>query len=78
MASATSQPSEFVTLVSRDGHEFVINRSAAYVSSTLRRMLDPSSAFSEAQSGKAKLSDIRYVESEPFCSALPPFFARKC
>lgn len=40
MASPTS---EFVTLVSCDGFEFIIPRSAACVSGTIRRMLDPSS-----------------------------------
>lgn len=35
----------FVTLVSSDGFEFVIPRSAACVSGTIRRMLDPASTF---------------------------------
>ena len=37
------KPSEFVTLVSDDGFEFIISREAACVSGTIRRMLDPSS-----------------------------------
>jgi hypothetical protein len=42
MASPTS---EYVTLVSCDGFEFIIPRSAACVSGTIRRMLDPSSRW---------------------------------
>lgn len=43
--AAASAPSEFVTIVSNDGYEFVIRRSAAYVSGALRRMLNPNSTF---------------------------------
>ena len=42
---AQSPPSEFVTLVSDDGFEFIIPREAACVSGTIRRMLDPSSEY---------------------------------
>ena len=38
---ATSSP--FVTLISSDGFEFHVRRSAACVSATIRRMLDPQS-----------------------------------
>lgn len=37
---AVATPSPFVTLVSADGFEFHIRRSAACVSATIRRMLD--------------------------------------
>lgn len=40
-AATTSSP--FVTLVSADGFEFHVRRSAACVSATIRRMLDPQS-----------------------------------
>lgn len=40
---ANSQPDDFVTLVSSDGFEFVIPRSTACVSGTIRRMLDSGS-----------------------------------
>lgn len=36
-------PSEYVTLVSNDGFEFVVNRESAYVAGTIKRMLDPTS-----------------------------------
>lgn len=38
-----TSPSDFVTLISSDGFEFVLPRSTACVSGTIRRMLDPSS-----------------------------------
>ena len=45
---------EYVTLVSGDGFEFVIPRSTACVSGTIRRMLEPSSKSSSLISTKAK------------------------
>jgi hypothetical protein len=39
-----AQPSEFVTLVSSDGYEYIIRRKSAYVAGTIKRMLDPTSA----------------------------------
>lgn len=44
MASSATD-SEYVTLVSGDGFEFVLPRSTACVSGTIRRMLEPSSSF---------------------------------
>lgn len=37
------QPSEYVTLVSAEGQEFVVRRSAAMISGTIKRMIDPMS-----------------------------------
>ena len=42
-AAIDSTPSPFVTLISSNGQEFHIRRSAALVSGTIRRMLDPKS-----------------------------------
>jgi len=36
-------PSEYVTLVSNDGFEFVVGRESAYMAGTIKRMLDPTS-----------------------------------
>ncbi|KAJ5313365.1 uncharacterized protein N7443_000249 [Penicillium atrosanguineum] len=58
---ANNTTSDFVTLVSSDGFEFVISRSAACVSGTIRRMLDPASKFSEALTGRCNLETLRYV-----------------
>lgn len=41
--ASTASQSAYVTLVSSDGFEFHIRRSAACISGTIRRMLDPSS-----------------------------------
>jgi len=57
----STTPSEWVTLVSNDGFEFHIRRSAACVSGTLRRMLDTQSAFSEALSGICRLENMNGV-----------------
>jgi hypothetical protein len=40
-------PSPFVTLISSDGFEFHLRRSAACVSGTIRRMLDQQSAITD-------------------------------
>ena len=37
--------SEYVTLVSNDEFEFIVSRKTAYVSGTIRRMLDPNSTI---------------------------------
>jgi len=60
-------PSDFVTLVSGDGFEFVIPRSTACVSGTIRRMLDPASQFSEALTGRCVLENITGVVLEKVC-----------
>lgn len=44
-----SSAEEYVTLVSGDGFEFVIPRSTACVSGTIRRMLEPSSKSSSVR-----------------------------
>lgn len=41
-----STATQYVTLVSSDGFEFVIPREAACVSGALKRMLDPKSVLS--------------------------------
>ncbi|KAJ5256882.1 Elongin-C [Penicillium angulare] len=59
--------SEYVTLVSRDGFEFIIPRSAACVSGTIRAMLDPASRFSEALTGRCVLEELSGVILEKVC-----------
>lgn len=36
-----TEPSEFITLKSSDGYEFIVTRKSAYNSETIKRMLDP-------------------------------------
>lgn len=43
MSDSETPQFEYVTLVSGDGFEFIVPRSTACVSGTIRRMLDPSS-----------------------------------
>ncbi|KAI2881626.1 hypothetical protein CBS76997_9832 [Aspergillus niger] len=64
--SASNPPSqsEYVTLVSGDGFEFVIPRSTACVSGTIRRMLEPSSRFSESVTGRCVLENISGIVLE--------------
>ncbi|EXJ94229.1 transcription elongation factor B, polypeptide 1 [Capronia coronata CBS 617.96] len=57
-------PSPFVTLVSSDGFEFHVRRSAACVSATIRRMLDMQNNFSEAQTGICHLENISGIVLE--------------
>ncbi|OKL57455.1 hypothetical protein UA08_07221 [Talaromyces atroroseus] len=61
MANPSPATHDFVTLVSSDGFEFVIPRSTACVSGTIRRMLDSSSKFSEAITGRCVFEDIKFV-----------------
>lgn len=44
----SDEESEYVTLVSCDGFEFVVKRSAAVISDTIKRMLNPRSTCLEA------------------------------
>ncbi|KAJ6099407.1 hypothetical protein PENARI_c004G00444 [Penicillium arizonense] len=62
-----SSQSEYVTLVSCDGFEFILPRSTACVSGTIRRMLHPSSKFSEGISGRCVLDDMTGVVLEKVC-----------
>ncbi|CEJ58060.1 Putative Transcriptional elongation regulator Elc1/Elongin C [Penicillium brasilianum] len=64
---ADSAQSEFVTLVSYDGFEFIIPRNAACISGTIRRMLDPTSKFSESLSGRCVLENLTGVVLEKVC-----------
>lgn len=60
---------KYVTLVSRDGFEFVVLREATLVSPVIRSMLDPEQNFIESQSGRCVFHDIRYVQQR---RSLPP------
>ncbi|KAL2870666.1 elongin C [Aspergillus lucknowensis] len=67
MSSSESPQAEYVTLVSGDGFEFIIPRSTACVSGTIRRMLDTSSKFSEALSGRCVFENLSGVVLEKVC-----------
>ncbi|KAL4921438.1 BTB/POZ protein [Aspergillus aurantiobrunneus] len=70
MSSSEPTQYEYVTLVSGDGFEFIIPRSTACVSGTIRRMLDPSSKFSEALSGRCVFENLSGVVLEKVCEYL--------
>lgn len=38
-----SELSTYVTLISSDGFEFIVRRECAYISATIKKMLDPTS-----------------------------------
>ncbi|CAK7219425.1 elongin C [Sporothrix bragantina] len=50
--------SDYVTLVSAEGFEFVVMRAATDVSPVIKRMLDPKSQFAEAKSGRCTFPEI--------------------
>ncbi|KAA6406706.1 MAG: transcriptional elongation regulator Elc1 Elongin C [Lasallia pustulata] len=62
--------SDFVTLVSNDGFEFIVRRSSAYVAGTIKRMLDPTSNFAEAISGRCVFNNINGIVLEKVCEYL--------
>ncbi|OQE22655.1 hypothetical protein PENFLA_c012G08928 [Penicillium flavigenum] len=63
---APSTDSEFVTIVSNDGFEFIIPRSAACVSETFRLMLS-STNFPEGRTGRCVLEDYSGIVVEKIC-----------
>ncbi|KAF1814350.1 POZ domain-containing protein [Eremomyces bilateralis CBS 781.70] len=65
-----SEPTEYVTLVSYDGFEFKIRRSAAIISGAIRRMLDPQSNFAEARTNRCTLETIPGIVLEKVCEYL--------
>jgi transcription elongation factor B subunit 1 len=61
--------SKYVILISSDGYPFVISKSAAFVSGTLRGMLS-SDAFEEGLSNRVKLPNISAILLEKVCEYL--------
>ncbi|BCS20425.1 elongin C [Aspergillus puulaauensis] len=68
----SSEPTQhdYVTLVSGDGFEYIIPRNTACVSGTIRRMLDPSSKFAEALSGRCVFENLSGIVLEKVCEYL--------
>ncbi|ERF74369.1 hypothetical protein EPUS_02056 [Endocarpon pusillum Z07020] len=62
--SPMTTPSPFVTLISSDGFEFHVRRSAACVSGTIRRMLNTRSNFSESVTGVCHLENLNAMVLE--------------
>ncbi|TPX11862.1 uncharacterized protein E0L32_007360 [Thyridium curvatum] len=57
-------PGKFITLVSSDGFEYVVQRDATMVSPFIKSMLDPKSQFSEARTGRCVFEEISGVVLE--------------
>ncbi|KEZ41837.1 hypothetical protein SAPIO_CDS6643 [Scedosporium apiospermum] len=55
---AQNAPSEYITLVSSDGFEFVVLREAAMISTVIKSMIDPRSGFKEAITGVCRFQEI--------------------
>lgn len=66
--NSSASRSKYVTLVSSEGFEFVVLREAAHVSPTVKKMLDPTHGWTEAQTGRCVFEEIRYASL-----TLPPF-----
>jgi hypothetical protein len=60
--------SKYVTLVSSDGHEFVVLREATSISPTIKGMLRGS--FAEAKTGRCVFPEIQYVVDLSFASPM--------
>ncbi|KAF9212641.1 hypothetical protein BGZ59_006489 [Podila verticillata] len=58
---AQANESEYVTLESSDGFQFVIHREAAMLSGTVKNMLSSSGQFTETTEGIIHFRDIKYV-----------------
>ncbi|CAJ2511314.1 Uu.00g069390.m01.CDS01 [Anthostomella pinea] len=50
--------SKYITLVSKDGFEFVVLRQAAFISPAIKSMLDPRSQFQEAKTSRCIFGEI--------------------
>ncbi|KAH7414557.1 BTB/POZ protein [Phaeosphaeria sp. MPI-PUGE-AT-0046c] len=62
--------SRYVTLVSNDGYEFKILRSAACIAGTIKKALDPLSGFRETTQNLVVLPTINGVVLEKVCEYL--------
>ncbi|KAK3822704.1 MAG: BTB/POZ protein [Benniella sp.] len=67
MATSTSTESEYVTLESSDGFQFIIHREAAMLSGTIRNMLSSGGQFTESTEGVIHFRDIKAVILENVC-----------
>ncbi|KAF9571845.1 Transcription elongation factor B (SIII), polypeptide 1 (15kDa, elongin C), partial [Lunasporangiospora selenospora] len=68
MASAQTGESEYVTLESSDGFQFIIHREAAMLSGTIRNMLSSAGQFTESIEGVIQFRDIKALILEKVCA----------
>ncbi|CAI6243514.1 unnamed protein product [Periconia digitata] len=67
---ADQTPTDYITLISNDGFEFKVLRSAACIATTLRKALDPQSGFRETTENRVELPTINGVILEKVCEYL--------
>ncbi|CAA9958416.1 hypothetical protein PTNB73_00573 [Pyrenophora teres f. teres] len=67
---ADNNTTEYVTLVSNDGYEFKLLRSAACIAGTIKKALDPMSGFRENTQNRVDLPTINGVVLEKVCEYL--------
>jgi transcription elongation factor B subunit 1 len=65
-----NKTTEYVTLVSNDGYEFKILRSAACIAGTIKRALDPQSNFQENTESRMDFPTLNGVVLEKVCEYL--------
>ncbi|THY00046.1 POZ domain-containing protein [Aureobasidium pullulans] len=62
----TSAP-DYVTLVSNDGFEFLVQRTSACLSGAIKRMLDPINGFAESKTHRCTFENINGMVLEKVC-----------
>eukprot|EP00736_Rhodelphis_marinus_P008647 Rmarinus@m.23876 len=58
---------EMVTLISMEGHEFIVHRKAAMISSTIKSILTATSTFREEQTNEVRFPEISADILEKVC-----------
>ncbi|PSN73331.1 cytochrome P450 [Corynespora cassiicola Philippines] len=64
------EPTEYVTLVSNDGYEYKVLRSAACIAGTIKKALDPMLGFKETTQNRVELPTVNGVILEKVCEYL--------
>jgi len=62
--------SAYTTLISNDGFEFKVRKSAANISGAIKRMLDPNNGFSESNTNICRFENINGMVLEKVCEYL--------
>ncbi len=67
------KPKEMIKLVSKEGHEFSVEKQAAMVSNTIKSMLTGPGMFTENESDTINFPEISKEVLEEVRAAYPPF-----
>lgn len=71
------QPAEWVKILSKDGHAFIVPREVAMMSGTLKNMLSKEGGFEEASSNTCQIQE-RYAIRLRYRRILTPVHQRDC